>query len=206
MSTPFAGTGLACVRGDRLVFDGLSFTLDAGGALLLHGPNGSGKSSLMRLMAGLLRPAEGALTWGGAAVADDPDAHRARLHYVGHLDAIKPTLTVAENIAFHARLRGVATPALEAALDAFALGNLADQPGRFLSQGQRRRTALARLAASPADLWLLDEPTLGLDRAAVDRLAKVLARHRAGGGRVVVATHVPLDLSDAAILDLAAFT
>ena len=95
MSPEFTGTGLACVRGERLVFEHLSFSAPAGEALLLTGPNGSGKSSLLRLMAGLLQPEAGQLAWGDAAVGDDPDAHRARIHYVGHLDAMKPALTVA---------------------------------------------------------------------------------------------------------------
>lgn len=201
MSASFTGTDLACLRGDRLVFRGVGFTLAGGGALLLQGPNGSGKSSLMRLMAGLGTPAEGKIAWDGQPVDDDPDAHRARLHYVGHLDAVKPTLTVAENVTFHAAVRGAHT-AIDDALDAFGLTVLADQPGRFLSQGQRRRTALARLLASPAELWLLDEPTLGLDVASVARLASAIARHRAGGGRVVLATHIPIDLPGAAVLEL----
>ena len=201
MSASFTGTDLACLRGDRLVFRGVGFTLAGGGALLLQGPNGSGKSSLMRLMAGLGTPAEGKIAWDGQPVDDDPDAHRARLHYVGHLDAVKPTLTVAENVTFHAAVRGAHT-AIDDALDAFGLTVLADQPGRFLSQGQRRHTALARLLASPAELWLLDEPTLGLDVASVARLASAIARHRAGGGRVVLATHIPIDLPGAAVLEL----
>src|SRR5262245_24320711 len=114
MTLTFSGADLACLRGERLVFRGLAFALAAGGALLLHGPNGSGKSSLMRLMAGLGTPAQGTIAWDGQPIDDDPEAHRARLHYVGHLDAVKPTLTVAENIAFQAALRG-APPDVDAA-------------------------------------------------------------------------------------------
>ena len=201
MNSSFTGADLACLRGGRLVFRGVAFAVAAGGALLLHGPNGSGKSSLMRLMAGLGTPAEGRIAWDGRPIDDDAEAHRARLHYVGHLDAVKSTLTVVENVAFHAALRGGSATTV-AALDAFVLGPLADQPGRFLSQGQRRRVALARLLATPAALWLLDEPTLGLDHASVERLVSVITRHRAGGGRVVVATHVPFDLAGASVLDL----
>jgi heme exporter protein A len=203
MSATFSGTELACLRGERLVFRGVAFAIPEGGALFLHGPNGSGKSSLMRLMAGLGLPAEGQIAWDGEPIADDPDAHRARLHYVGHLDAVKPTLTVAENIAFHAALRGEAMK-VDPALDAFALEPLADQPGRFLSQGQRRRVALARLLATHAPLWLLDEPTLGLDHASVARLGAAIAAHRASGGRVAIATHVAFDLPGADVLDLGA--
>ncbi|HEX6978002.1 MAG TPA: heme ABC exporter ATP-binding protein CcmA [Alphaproteobacteria bacterium] len=191
----FTGTALACVRGERLVFKDLSFRVGAGQVLALTGPNGSGKSSLLRLMAGLIRPAGGRLAWAGASVADDPDAHRARLHYLGHLDALKPALTVTENVAFYAALRGHHdAAAVDAALAAFGLSALADLPARFLSQGQRRRTALARLLAAPAPLWLLDEPTLGLDAASLDALLAVLRRHVAAGGRAVIATHVPLDV------------
>ncbi|HEX2114080.1 MAG TPA: heme ABC exporter ATP-binding protein CcmA, partial [Alphaproteobacteria bacterium] len=160
MTADFVGEDLACVRGERLVFENLSFRARPGEALLLMGPNGSGKSSLLRLMAGLLAPASGRLLWGGSAIIDDPDSHRARLHYIGHLDALKPALTVSENLAFYAALRGRPADAdtLGSAISAFHLDKLADTPARFLSQGQRRRTALARVLAAPAALWLLDEP------------------------------------------------
>jgi len=201
----FEGRSLHCRRGGRDVFAELSFALPSGGALLLTGPNGSGKSSLLRLMAGLLKPAGGLLTWDGVAIAAAPEVHAARLHYLGHLDAVKPVLSVAENLRFWAALRG--TPAaLEAALDGFALGELAAVPGRLLSAGQRRRLALARLVAAPAELWLLDEPSVGLDHASVGRLAGAIAAHRAAGGRVVVATHMALDLPGAVPLSLAALS
>jgi heme exporter protein A len=197
----FEGRSLHCRRGGRDVFAELSFALPAGGALLLTGPNGSGKSSLLRLMAGLLKPAAGALLWGGVPIAEEPETHAARLHYLGHLDAVKPVLTVTENLRFWADLRGGAV-ALEAALESFALTELAAVPGRLLSAGQRRRVALARLVAVPADLWLLDEPSVGLDHASVGRLAAAIASHRAGGGRVVVATHTALDLAEPMRLSL----
>ncbi|MGE5766698.1 MAG: heme ABC exporter ATP-binding protein CcmA, partial [Bacteroidota bacterium] len=176
----FEGRSLQCRRGGRDVFAGLDFALPAGGALLLTGPNGSGKSSLLRLMAGLLRPASGALLWDGRPVAEEAEAHAARLHYLGHLDAVKPVLTVVENLQFWAALRGGAS-AVDRALDAFALTGLAAVAGRLLSAGQRRRLALARLVAAPAELWLLDEPSVGLDHASVGRLAAAIAAHRAGG-------------------------
>ncbi len=186
------------------MFAALDFAVDAGGALVLVGPNGSGKSSLLRLMAGLLRPAAGLLTWNGDTLDDEPDVHRGRLHYVGHLDAVKPVLTVLENVAFWAGLRGQrdADGAARQALDAFGVGRLADVPARFLSAGQKRRVTLARIAAAPAPLWLLDEPTTALDAAAVGLLRDAIARHRAGGGLVVVSTHAELGLDDAATLSL----
>jgi heme exporter protein A len=207
-SNRFAGEGLACVRGERTVFSGLHFALGRGGALVLAGPNGSGKSSLLKLMAGLLAPAAGTLAWDGRSIADDADAHRARLDYAGHQDAVKPLLTAAENMRFWLSLKGVdgnLEEAVRRALAAFAIGHLAQAPVRFLSAGQKRRLALARVAASPAELWLLDEPATALDRAAVGMLERALADHRAGGGIAVVATHAPLSLPGAGVLDLARF-
>lgn len=202
----FAGRDLVCVRGERLVFEGLGFAVAAGEALLLMGPNGSGKSSLMRLMAGLLAPAAGRIDWDGGDIGDDPEAHRARLAYVGPLDAVKPTLTVAENLRFWRDLRDLAARESEGAIDAalgrFGLIGLAALPARYLSTGQRRRLALARLLTAPAALWLLDEPTLGLDRDAVEALTAVVAAHCDGGGRAVIATHAELALPRARLLTL----
>ena len=200
----FAGIGLTCVRGERQVFTGVDFDVGAGGALVLAGPNGSGKSSLLRLMAGLAPPAAGTIVWDGVPVVEDPEAHRARLHYLGHLDALKPTLTVAENVASAVTLRGQAVGSAEVASALYGLGlaGLGDLPARYLSQGQRRRAALARLLAAPAPLWLLDEPTLALDFDSVERLGAAIARHRRAGGRVVVATHVSLELASAETLRL----
>jgi heme exporter protein A len=197
----FEGRSLHCRRGGRDVFADLSFSLPSGGALLLTGPNGSGKSSLLRLMAGLLKPSGGELLWNGRPLAEAPEDHAERLHYLGHLDAVKPVLSVAENLRFWADLRG-APVALDAALECFALTELSAVPGRLLSAGQRRRLALARLVAAPADLWLLDEPSVGLDHASVGRLSAAIADHRAAGGRVVVATHTALQLSDPLHLSL----
>jgi heme exporter protein A len=182
---------LACLRGDRAVFAGLAFALAPGEALLLTGANGAGKSTLLRILAGLLAPAEGEVLWRGADIAEDPAAHARRLRYVSHQDAQKPALTVTENLAFFARLQG---GAVGPALAALALTPLADLPARVLSSGQKRRLALARLALAPAPLWLLDEPTTGVDAASVERLRPLLAAHRAAGGIVVAATHIPLPL------------
>ncbi|MDX1424468.1 MAG: heme ABC exporter ATP-binding protein CcmA [Kiloniellales bacterium] len=203
--TDFEGRDLACVRGERLVFAGLDFSLGAGGALLLLGPNGSGKSSLLRLMAGLAAPAEGGLSWGGRPVSHDPEGHRARLRYVGHLDAVKPVLSVAENLAVWISAHGGARDAVAGALERVGLAPLADAPARLLSAGQRRRLALARLFLAPAELWLLDEPTVGLDEDGVARLQASLAEHRGAGGRVVAATHTALDLPSAGRLEMGAF-
>jgi heme exporter protein A len=187
--TVFSGRGLACRRGERDVFLELGFRVEAGGALVLRGPNGSGKSSLLRCMAGLLSPIAGELAWDGRPIALDPEAHRARLHYVGHLDAIKPVLTVAENLRTWAALRGASTGAIGEALARLAIDGLARLPARLLSAGQRRRLALARLLVAPAQLWLLDEPTNALDDEGAARFAEIVADHRAKGGLVVLATH-----------------
>ncbi len=197
----FEARDLDCRRGGRDVFAGLSFSLAAGGALLLTGANGTGKSSLLRLMAGLLQPVGGAILWDDESIAEEPAAHAGRLHYLGHLEAVKPVLSAAENLRFWAALRGHSAD-IGAALEHFSLAALAEVPGRLLSAGQRRRLALARLLASPAELWLLDEPSVGLDHASVGKLAEAIAQHRAGGGRVVVATHTALDLPDAQPLAL----
>jgi heme exporter protein A len=191
---------LAAFRGERLVFRDLSFGVPAGGALVLAGPNGSGKSTLLRLLAGLGRAEAGRLLWNGEDTLADRTAHAARVTYVGHLDAVKPGLTVTENLRFAANLSG---GDVAAALSRLTLDHLAELPARMLSAGQKRRLALARLPLSAAPLWLLDEPTLGLDTASVERFGVVLASHRAGGGIVIAATHLPLPLPDAEELRLA---
>lgn len=197
-----AARGLACIRADRLVFRDLDFDLGAGAALRLTGPNGSGKSSLLRLLAGLGRPAAGAIEWDGGRIDADAEAHRARTVHVGHADAIKPWMTACEHVAFWAALAGVRADA-PAALDRLGIARLADVPGRFLSSGQRRRLALARAAAIPADLLLLDEPTVGLDGDGVAAVEALIGDHCAAGGLAVIATHIPLALPDAADLTLA---
>ena len=193
-------TGLAAFRGERLVFRDLDFVVEAGGALLLTGPNGSGKSTLLRLLAGLLRPTAGTLTWDGADALADLPMHARRVAYVGHQDAVKPGLTAAENLRFAARLSG---GKVRDALAAVGLEELADLPARMLSAGQRRRLALARLVLSQAPLWLLDEPTLGLDAVSVERFGTMLDAHRAANGMVIAATHLPLPMRESTELALA---
>jgi heme exporter protein A len=191
--------GLAAFRGERLVFRDLDFAIQPGGALVLAGPNGSGKSTLLRLLAGLVRPMAGRLLWNDADALSDLTGHARRVAYLGHQDAVKPGLTAAENLALPARLSGGSAPV---ALAALGLEALADLPARMLSAGQKRRLALARLALTKAPLWLLDEPTLGLDSAAIDRFGALLAGHRTAGGIVIAATHVPLPLDGVAELRL----
>ncbi len=201
----FHAEDLVCIRGERLVFSGLSFEVGAGTATLLRGPNGAGKSSLLRLVAGLLRPAAGQLRWGSESVDRDREAHRRKVRYVGHLDAIKPVLSVGENLAAWAGIYGgrAADAPVASALDTMGLSGLADLPARFLSAGQRRRLNLARLLLDPGTLWLLDEPTVSLDSDSVNRLEQAIKHHLAAGGSALIATHTDLHLENAAVLALA---
>lgn len=192
---------LAAIRGERLVFRDLSFSLDRGGALILAGRNGAGKSTLLRLLAGLARPAAGRLLWDGRDALSDRAEHGRRVALLGHQDALKPGLTAAENLDFASALSG--RPILPA-MEALGLAELADLPARMLSAGQKRRLALARVSLQPSTLWLLDEPTLGLDDAAIGHLGVLLAAHVAAGGMIVAATHVALPLADARTLHLSA--
>jgi heme exporter protein A len=173
---------IACVRGGRLLFEGLSLALGPGEAALVAGPNGAGKSSLIRVAAGLLRPAAGAVQRGGtAALADEALALDERL-------------TLGRALAFWARLDGVTA---QAGMEPMGLAHLAHVPVRMLSAGQRKRAALARVLAGNAPLWLLDEPANGLDSDGLDRLAGVIDDHRARGGAVLAASHSPLGLDGA---------
>jgi heme exporter protein A len=187
--------GLVCERGGRQVFAGVSFAVSAGEALVVTGRNGAGKSSLLRVIAGLLRPAGGRIAMSGG---DDEASVAERAHYLGHLDAVKPSLSVGENLAFWTAYLGAppAVPILPA-LQAVDLAALADLPAAYLSAGQRRRLSIARLLAAPRPLWLLDEPTTALDTVSQDRLAGLMRSHRAGGGIIVAAAHGPIGLDDA---------
>ncbi len=183
-----SAVGLGCMRGLRDVFHDVNFQLSGGEALALTGPNGAGKSSLLRLIAGLLRASAGRIGLEGGA-AEATIAEQA--HYQGHLDAFKPALTVAENLAFWIHYLGGRSTCAEA-LEAVGIGGLADLPAAYLSAGQRRRLSLARLIAVPRPIWLLDEPTSALDARAQERLAELMGGDLAGGGMIVAATHGPL--------------
>ena len=203
----FTGNNLTCIRGERVVFAKLTFAIGEGEVLYLRGPNGSGKSTLLRLMAGLLRPVGGQILWNGESTLEDAKTFRGLLHYVGHQDAIKTALTVEENLTFWAEMSGVgpAKRSVGEALENFSLSHLASLPARFLSAGQRKRLNLARICASPAPLWLLDEPANSLDKASVGVLRSAITAHQEKGGLVAVATHEELS-PESNVLNISEFT
>ncbi|MEX0752222.1 MAG: heme ABC exporter ATP-binding protein CcmA [Xanthobacteraceae bacterium] len=190
---------LVCRRGGREVFTGVDFSLADGEALIVTGRNGSGKSSLLRLIAGLLRPAAGRIVLEGG----DPELTLSeQAHYLGHQDPLKAALTVRENLQFWSDYLGPAGAGREAALAAAGLANLADVPAAYLSTGQRRRLSLARLVSIGRPIWLLDEPTAALDSAGQARLAELMRGHLAQGGLIIAAAHGAIGLSDAKQLSL----
>lgn len=194
---------LTCVRGGRTVFDGVTFAVAGGEALCVTGPNGAGKSSLLRQIAGLVRVAGGEIALEGG----DPELSIAeQAHYLGHLDALKTSLTVRENLSFWVRFLGGNDDEthIEAALTAVDLADLAELPAAYLSAGQRRRLSIARLAAVRRPIWLLDEPTSALDVPAQARIAVMMRAHLEGGGVIVAATHGPIGLDGARELQLSA--
>ncbi len=174
---------LACERGGRLLFEGLSVSLTSGDALVVEGPNGSGKSSLLRIIAGLLAPTAGEISWRGLDTRLEPQPWRREMAFLGHLNAVKRTLTVRENLAF---LQCDGSPGLREALNLEGLDHL---PAAMLSAGQMRRLALARVVARPGGCWILDEPAANLDADSTARLDELIAGHRARGGVVVLASH-----------------
>jgi heme exporter protein A len=186
---------LACARGDAKLFENLSFCVRAGQALAVEGANGAGKTSLLRLIAGFLMPAAGRLIVqdaGGAS--DDAEERGKRIGWLGHQDGLKPQLTVAEQLDFFVRLyQGAANAAV---LEQVGLARQADLPCRYLSAGQKRRLALARLLVSDRPIWLLDEPFAALDTAGQTLIAQLMARHCGAGGIIIAATHEPLGLSN----------
>ena len=191
------GEGLQAERGGRTVFSGIGFAVSAGEMLAITGPNGAGKSTLLRLVAGLLKPASGAVRLEPEPEAGIP----ASVHYFGHLDALKPSLTVADNLGHWRKLYGGGGD-LESALDRVGLAHLIDLPAGRLSAGQKRRVALARLLVSERPVWLLDEPATALDTAAEATLGRLIAGHLSGGGLVMAATHRPLPVAPSATLAL----
>ena len=186
------GRALECVRGERILFRDLDFTLLPGTLLRVAGENGSGKTSLLRIVCGLSPPAHGEVRWNGENIRGLREDYSRQLVYVGHANALKHDLTANENVRIGAAIAGVERSGAEAvqALKRFGVGGCSELPARVLSQGQRRRVALAKLALSAAALlWVLDEPFTALDKAAVEGLEALLAEHLARGGAVMLTTH-----------------
>ena len=187
-----SGIGLACSRGGREVFSGLSFALGAGEALAVIGRNGAGKSSLLRIVAGLLHQTAGQVT---LADARDDLTLAEQAHYLGHRDAFKPALTVAENLRFWCDMLGGETGDAAASLATCGLGHAAALPAGTLSAGQRRRLSMARLIAVKRPVWLLDEPTSALDSEGQALMARLMSEHLASDGLILAATHGPLGIA-----------
>jgi heme exporter protein A len=188
--TRLAFDRIACLRGGRLLFEDLSLILHAGEAALVTGPNGAGKSSLLRLAAGLLAPSAGEIVRDG------------KVALAAEAAALDQDLSLFAALAFWARLDRQEDETVALALAAMGLAQIAQVPVRLLSTGQRRRATIARVIASGAPIWLLDEPASGLDAASLDALTSVIARHRASGGIVLAASHQPIGIGDARVLAL----
>lgn len=195
MISSLTAENLVCVRGDRRLFQGLSFRVRAGQALAVEGANGAGKTTLLRMIAGFLAPAAGRILVNSENRDSDDAEERGRLvGWLGHHDGLKPQLTVLEQLSFFAHLYGCkADPAV---LETVGLSRQADLPCRYLSAGQKRRLALARLLSSERPLWLLDEPFAALDTAGQSAVGQLMTRHCGEGGIIIAATHDPLGLGN----------
>ncbi|HIO96488.1 MAG TPA: cytochrome c biogenesis heme-transporting ATPase CcmA [Leucothrix sp.] len=195
---------LQCTRGDRELFTNLSFTLEKGQLMMLEGRNGSGKTTLLRALCGLYLPDEGEILMDGLSIKKQDEDYRQELLYLGHLNAIKADLTVLENLRFNSLLAGesVSDDDLMDALDTIGLFAFEDFPTSQLSQGQKRRVALARLLVSKATLWILDEPFVALDIGAVELLQSIIAKHVENGGMVILTTHQEVPLTTGEVIRL----
>jgi len=199
-----AVTGLCGMRGDRRLFEAVDFTLHRGQLLHLKGPNGSGKTTLLRILAGLLHAEDGEIRWNGEAIQRSRQDYHAALLYLGHLNGLKGDLSAIENLRIDAAIHGNHLGEKDAwqVLSDIGLRGHEDLPTKYLSQGQKRRVALARLWISKAALWILDEPFSALDVAAVDELQAVIRRHLERGGMVIVTTHQEVALTSGEVQTL----
>lgn len=197
---------LQCDRGDRALFTGISFELQKHQLMRIEGLNGSGKTTLLRTLCGLFEPEEGEILWDGTSIKKQDDSYRKNLFYLGHQNAIKMDLSVLENLRFNCKMAGESPTDEELlnALNTIGLFAYEDIPTRQLSQGQKRRVSLARLLVTDTSLWILDEPFVALDMAAVELLQKIIADHVNNGGMVILTTHqeVPLTSGKAISINL----
>ena len=189
--------GLGCVRGDRRLFRNVDFSLSQGSLLQVQGPNGSGKTSLLRMICGLLEPAEGEIRWKGANIRSLGEEYSASVTYIGHRNGVKDELTASENLRVSCGLAGIDVSETEASLvlDRVGLKGRERLPARLLSQGQRRRLALARLLVCKTPLWILDEVLTSLDKNAIALIKSIVEERLESGGMAIIATHQELDLS-----------
>lgn len=195
---------LECIRGDRRLFSGLSFSLQEGELLYLHGHNGSGKTTLLRTICGLIAPTDGQINWHGTNIRSQREEYAAKLVYIGHKNGIKGDLTGVENLRISCQLDGVVISEKQAwqALEKIGLHGHEDLPTRVLSQGQKRRVALARLLVNRSPLWILDEPFTALDKAAVDLLQTLMRDHVESGGMVMLTTHQEVAITSGQVKEL----
>ncbi len=198
------GIGLACVRGDRELFKDVNFSLESGSLMQVRGPNGSGKTSLLRMLCGLSNPAAGEIHWCGKAIRSLDGGYFAAVTYIGHLSGTKDDLTVIENLRISSALAGfeIGTEQASEALEHIGLSGREALPVKVLSQGQRRRVALARLLVCKTPLWILDEPLVALDVMAVKLIQGLLEQHLQQGGMVVMTTHQEIEIATASAMEL----
>ncbi len=196
----FSGHNLTCIRNGRVVFEEINFKIAEESALIIQGPNGSGKSSLLRITAGLLRPYNGYLEWKNSRL--EAEMITQLIAYMGHLDAIKPSLTVYENISFWGQVNKEKNLNIDLVLESLKLSHLIDLPAGYLSAGQKRRLNFARIFSSKAKFWILDEPTVSLDSKTSDLFFEILKNHLFNGGLAMIATHNQINIDSTKILRL----